>query len=33
MNVVGALAVLLVCQTIGEALARYFGLPVRRRAP
>jgi holin-like protein len=28
MNVVGALTVLLVCQTIGEALARYFELPV-----
>jgi holin-like protein len=28
MNVVGALAVLLVCQTVGEAIALLFRLPV-----
>jgi holin-like protein len=28
MNVVGALTVLLVCQTVGEAAALYFTLPV-----
>jgi hypothetical protein len=33
MNVAGALTVLLVCQTVGEALALHFGLSVRRCAP